>query len=244
MPNCKHFNFDDLVRLEHQIGLEAKVATQHLMLYHLAQTMSAPTLVEFGVALGRSTCVLLQAAEETNGHLYSFDVVDCSNVAVSNAWTFTQESDQNVENILNRIPAMASGIDLLHIDSLHSRDHVLRLLLKWYPHIKPGGYITFHDVDPTPYLHGQRKDSPKHEPEAIGVAKVIQEFFYANEDVLYLSYHFGSTGMGIMRKLAPLHVKANPPKRIRTREIKISPGGVFWSLRYRLSRLFRSGGRP
>ena len=204
MPACKYFSFDEMRRQENQPGLEGKVATHHMKLYHLVSAMEAPVVVEFGVDKGRSTCVFLQACEEKHGHLYSVDVQDCSDVAKSMAWTFIQQSDQEIDLILAQVPALKNGIDLLHIDSLHARDHVRKLLMKWYPYVKANGYITFHDVDPTPYLKGQRKDSPRHEQEAIGIAEVIREFFYANEDQLFLEYHFGSTGMGILRKLSPL----------------------------------------
>ncbi|NDJ78116.1 MAG: class I SAM-dependent methyltransferase [Chloroflexi bacterium] len=239
MPTCKHFDFEALRQLEYQPGLEATVATHHLKLYHLVAAMQAPTVMEFGVDKGRSTCMFLHACEAVGGHLYSVDVVDCSGVAESEAWTFIQSSDQARDTIIAAAPAVAEGIDLLHIDSLHARDHVRDLLLLWYPYVKAGGYITFHDVDPTPYLKSQRKDNPKHEREAIGMATVIREFFYANANQLYLEYHFGSTGMGIMRKLSPLHTVPNPPVPIRSREIALSWDGLFWTARNSLSRLVR-----
>jgi len=229
MVQCKYFDFEELRRQENQPGLEGKIATHHMKLYHLVSLMKRPIVLEFGVDKGRSTCVFLAACEQTGGHLYSVDIRDCSDVADAEAWTFIQQSDQALEAILEQVPELTSGMDVLHIDSLHSRAHVRQLLMKWFPYVKPGGYITFHDVDPTPYLPGQRKDNPRHEPEAIGVAQVVKEFFYANEDELFLEYHFGSTGMGIMRKLAPLGARPNPPVPLRTRELVLSWSGLWWS---------------
>ncbi len=241
MAKCKYFDFDELRRQEGQPGLEGKIATHHMKLFHLVARMERPVVLEFGVDKGRSTCVLLAACEGTGGHLYSVDIEDCSQVADSEAWTFIRQSDQEIEAILEQASELALGIDLLHIDSLHRRAHVQQLLMKWFPYVKPGGYITFHDVDPTPYLPGQRKDNPRHEPEAIGVAQVIREFFYANEDQLFLEYHFGSTGMGIMRKLAPLGAQPNPPMPLRTRELVLSWGGVWWSTRHALRTVVKQG---
>ncbi len=239
MAHCKHFDFDELQRQEYQPGLEGKIATHHMKLYHLVVTMERPIVLEFGVDKGRSTCVLLTACEKTGGHLYSVDIRDCSDVAESEAWTFIQQNDQAIGDVLAQAPALASGIDLLHIDSLHRREHVLRLLMKWFSYVKAGGFITFHDVDPTPYLPGQRKDNPRHEFEAIGVAQVIREFFYANEDHLFLEYHFGSTGMGIMRKLTPFGISPNPPMSLRTRQVIVSPAGLWWSTQHMLRSLGR-----
>lgn len=237
MATCKYHNFDEMRALEHQPGLDGKVATHHLKLYHLVSALESPLVVEFGVDKGRSTCVFLQACEETGGRLVSVDVSDCREVAHSNAWTFVQQDDLDRARLLAAVPDLQDGIDLLHIDSLHSQEHVRQLLMTWYRDVKAGGYITFHDVDPTPYLRGQRKDSPRHEPEALGMARVIKNFFYANEDDLFLEYHFGSTGMGIMRKLSPLGTTPKPPAYIRTRETLVTPTGLAWTARHGLSRM-------
>ncbi len=231
MPQCTHHDLQHLFNQEGQPGLFGKVATQHVKLYRLAKTMTAPTILEFGVAQGMSTCLLAAACEETGGHLYSVDIVDCSAAVRSPAWTFIQQNDLNVEAILAAAPMLQNGIDLLHIDSAHSEAHVREQLMRWYPYVNANGYITFHDVDPTPYRSGQRKDNPRHELEAIKVSEVIRAFFYANEDDLFLEFHFGSTGMGIMRKLCPRGTRPNPPLPLRSRLLNVSPSALFWSAR-------------
>ncbi|MEM6285089.1 MAG: class I SAM-dependent methyltransferase, partial [Chloroflexota bacterium] len=124
MAGCKNYDLAEMQAQENQPGLAGKVATHHMKLHYLAASFTQPTLVEFGVAAGRSTCVFTHAAEQTGGHLYSVDIGDFSDVVTSDAWTFIQQSDQNKDAILAAAPAIASGIDLLHIDSKHARSHV------------------------------------------------------------------------------------------------------------------------
>lgn len=231
MPDCTHHDLQKLFSAEGQGGLFGKVATQHVKLYHLVKAMSAPTVLEFGVAQGMSTCLLAAACEETGGHLYSVDIVDCRAVVHSSVWTFIQQNDLNIDAILEAAPALRDGIDLLHIDSTHSEAHVRQQLMLWYPYVKANGYITFHDIDPTPYLAGQRKDNPRHEMEAVKLVDVIRGFFYANEDDLFLEFHFGSTGMGIMRKMSPQGTLPNPPVKLHSRLLNAHPSAMFWSTR-------------
>ena len=109
MPKCRYFDFDELRQQENQPGLPGKVATHHLKLYHLVSGLVRPVILEFGVDKGRSTCVFLTACEAIGSHLYSIDIRDCSEVAESDAWTFIQQSDQEIDAILAQAPALRRG---------------------------------------------------------------------------------------------------------------------------------------
>jgi cephalosporin hydroxylase len=201
---------DGYFKLENQPGKQAKISTQHLKLYHLVRAMDRPVVVECGVDVGISNLVLRAACEETDGHLNSIDIRDCSHVVSSPAGTFIQSDDRDVEAILRRAPAIAQGIDLIHIDSLHTEDHVKALLNAWFKYVKQGGYLTFHDIDNMLYRPGQWRASRPMAQNNAGVAKAVKEFFHANEDELFLEFHFGVTGMGIMKKLMPMDKTPNP----------------------------------
>ncbi|RMF80671.1 MAG: class I SAM-dependent methyltransferase [Chloroflexi bacterium] len=219
MAKCKYYNFDAIVAQESMAGLEGKVATHHLKLYHLVSAMQRPVVLEFGVDKGRSTCILLHACESSGGHLYSVDIKDCADVAQSEAWTFIQHDDRSRDAIMRQHPALKDGIDLLHIDSRHNGEHVATLLMTWFPYLKAGSYITLHDIDPTPYLPSQRKDNVTIEHGIRQIANTVQQFFYANEDELFLEFHFGSTGMAIMKKLSPMGTTPNPPRALPQRRL-------------------------
>ncbi len=240
-------DFEDLAecfRLENQPGRRAKIATQHLKLYHLVRAIDRPTVVECGVDIGVSNCVLLAACEETGGHLYSTDISDCSSVASSPAWTFIQSDDRDIEGILERAPALKDGIDLIHIDTVHNEEHVKTLINNWFPYVKQYGYLTFHDIDNMLYRPGQWRESEENARGHAGSAKAVKEFFHANEDELFLEFHFGLTGMGIMKKLMPMGRVPNPsvpvpdwPPLFRIREsARFLASAIGRSLAYRLRR--------
>ena len=194
-----------------------KVATQLMRLHALAMEATAPIILECGVHLGWSSGVLAHACEQTGGKLISLDIVDCSDAIVSDAWSFIQTSDTDIETVLARAPILREGIHLLYIDSLHDAQHVARLMELYYPFVRQGGYLAFDDVDPGPYLRGRRKDDAEREIAWRKIGETVMDFFYTNEDDLMLEMHYGSTGLAILKKLTPQGKPANPTRRIPKR---------------------------
>jgi predicted O-methyltransferase YrrM len=214
---AKYHPVEETFNNEHQPGTPGKVATQLMTMYRMVEQRENPTVVEFGVHRGQSTGVLAHACEKTNGRLISVDIEDCSDVIASPVWKFIQQDDSNIDSILQQEPIIRSGIDLLYIDSLHAPEHVAKLLMLWFPYVKENAYITVDDVDPFPYMRGQRKDDADREIVWRGIQQVVMDFFHANHEQLYLEMHYGSTGLAVMYKLAPLQTQPNPPKHIRPR---------------------------
>ncbi|MCY3575419.1 MAG: class I SAM-dependent methyltransferase [Chloroflexi bacterium] len=120
---------------------------------------------------------------------------------------------------MRRAPILRDGIDLIYIDSLHSARHVADLIMLWYPKVRQGGWLAFDDVDPGPYLRGQRKDNANQELAWRAIRQVIMDFFYANKDDLLLEIHYRSTGLAMMRKLAQMSKAPQPPRHIRRRRL-------------------------
>ncbi len=201
----------DYLKLENKPGIVAKKATKNLRLYHLIHTMNHPTVVELGVDQGVSNIVMQAACNETDGHLYSIDIRDCSAVASSPVCTFIQSDDRDIGSILKQAPSIREGIDLMYIDSMHTYEHVLKLIDAWLKYVKEGGYLVFDDVDNTAYKPGRIVPNRDAARMVAGVTKAVTEFFYANEDELLLELHLGHTGQGIMRKLMPKDKAPNPP---------------------------------
>ena len=221
MVVTKHYNLQTVFDAEGGPGVFGKHATQLMAMPRRVCQVEAPVVLECGVDKGWSAGVLAHAVERKGGSLISLDIRDCSDAIESECWTFLQIDDTEQERILQEAPILKEGIDLIFIDSLHFARHVRRLLELWYPLVRQGGWIAFHDVDPGPYMRGQRKDYVENEIVWRSIGQVVLDFFYANEDDLQLEYHLGDMGLAIMQKLAPMSKAPNPPRRIPPRRVSL-----------------------
>lgn len=75
------------------------------------------------------------------------------------------------------------SVDLLHIDGLHTYEAVQEDFTNWYPKVKPGGIILFHDV------MAKMKD--------FGAWKYFEELEAQYKDVFKFNHGFG---LGVIRK--------------------------------------------
>ena len=75
------------------------------------------------------------------------------------------------------------SIELLHIDGLHTYDAVKEDFSNWYPKVKPGGIILFHDV------MARIKD--------FGVWKFFEELMATETEIFRFDHGFG---LGVLRK--------------------------------------------
>ena len=90
----------------------------------LIRDIQKPIILELGVQRGNSTKKLLKLCESNNGHLYSLDVNDCSNIIDNKKWTFIKSRDDDFD-LLIKIPN-----DLIFIDTLHEK-HVENLIYNY-----------------------------------------------------------------------------------------------------------------
>ncbi|GEM_PF-2122978 len=211
MASFKHYQPTAFYANNGQPGLEGKVATHHCLVAELVERFDRPVVLELGTAKGLSTCLLLSACERRSGRMVSVDIQDYADVAQSPAWQFVQADDARVEDVLAQAPHLREGIDLVHVDSCHTYEHVTRQLMGWYPYVKAGGCLTFHDVDPAACGPTGFKPSPSTYQDLQGVARAVKDFFRANEDELFLTIHYGATGMAVMHKLSALGTEPRPP---------------------------------
>ena len=231
MVKTMHYDLQTIFDADGGVGVFGKVASQLMELHRRVSSVQAPIVLECGVDKGVSSGVLAHAVEGLGGSLVSLDIRDCSDVIESDCWTCLQTDDSDKEFVLRNAPILRSGIDLVFIDSLHKVSHVSRLIDLWYPLVRQGGWMAFHDVDPRPYMRGQRKDNRDAEIVWRGLGELVLDFFYDNEDDLLLEFHYGSTGLAILQKLTSM-------SKAPARSGSIRPRYVSW--RSLARSLFRS----
>jgi predicted O-methyltransferase YrrM len=127
-------------------------------LYRRALSMpDGANLVEIGSFKGRSTCCLAFACQGTNKRVFALDAFDGGPDLPP--YDSFEEFQQNIKRLeLSDYIEPVRGIsweiaktwnkpiDFLFIDGSHIHEHVLADFTSFFPHVVPGGIISFHDV--------------------------------------------------------------------------------------------------
>ena len=217
---------EKLIKWSKTSGEERFAAKQLLEMHNEALKKKELIIVELGVDRGQSTKVFLNAiCKKKNSKLISIDIRDCSNAAKSNQWVFVQQNSVDIKNLLKTQPIIKDGIDILYIDSLHTKSHVLNEIYNYFEYIKQNGVIYFDDVDSSPYMNGQRKDSINTELDNRDIHELLEAIFRANYSSIDFSIIKGSTGLAKFVKHSNLGDRLKPPLYIRKRKFRI-----FWRL--------------
>lgn len=202
------------------------VASQLLRMHNEVTKRESPVILELGVDRGQSTKVFLNAIHnKPESHLISVDIRDCSDVSDSNLWTFIKMDSSKVEGILEEVPILKAGIDIIYVDSLHTPEHVFKEVYGWFPLLKKGGVIFFDDIDSNPYLNGQRKDNVGIEISNRKILELIESIFISNIDIIDLTLIRGSTGLARIDKICEKDIELKHPKKIKKRN-----NPFFWKL--------------
>jgi predicted O-methyltransferase YrrM len=239
----KYFDFASIAAQSQENNSRGASSAQLMQMYRIAEAKESPIILELGVCRGESTTVLLQACSQTGGRLVSVDIENCSSLSDSPSWQFVQSNSSDTTFIIDKAPHLKTGIDILYIDSLHTKEHVKNELTCWYPYIKEDGFIFFDDVDSRPYMSGQASDSFWAEITWNEIHDYIVAFYYANQEQTRLSISYGCTGQACLEKRCPkgtLPREARPLKRRRKtilNLVRYSPSSILPAINKRLRAL-------
>ncbi len=217
--STKYYTFDDFVNKRNLLSEEAQIPHLYYTVYKKSCAKEKPTILELGTHRGMSTLMFLQAVQQRGGSVFSVDIDDqYRDLSNSSNWTFIHSDSTKVDKIVEDYPALKDGIDILLIDSLHTKEHVSKEFWGWEPYLNKDAFIIFDDIDPNIYRSGARKDHVFFEFDWEGIRDFVEEVFYKNEDALFLEKHYGSTGFAVMTKRTArnIRLKKNEPLKRRT----------------------------
>ena len=197
-------------------------ALQLLELHKESFNRNNVVILELGVDKGLSTKVFLNAIKDKQkSSLISVDIRECLNKFDSSNWQFVKSDSANISYVVSQAPIIKKGIDILYIDSLHTKKHVYKELYGYFKYLNKDACIFFDDVDSTPYMRNQRKDSVGTEIANREIFELIEAVFNSNINQLNFSIIKGSTGLARLDKLSSKGEKLNKPKYIKKRRNKL-----------------------
>ena len=188
-------------------------------LYPLISKINKPTILEFGVQKGRSTLKFLDICNDNNGHLFSADIDDCSNVSSDPKWTFIKSRDDNFELIKSIIP---KKIDVIFLDSIHEPAHVEKIIYNYFDLLNNGGYFFIDDISHLPYLKNKSSDSFYCEINNKETFSKILDIYNNNNDLFDLNFSFKSSGLAILKKKTNLFIKKGDVIISRNNSFKVA----------------------
>ena len=173
-------------------------------LYPLISKINNINILEFGVQKGRSTLKFLEICNNNDGHLFSADIDDCSDVSKDPRWTFIKSRDDNFELIKSKIP---NKVDVIFLDSLHEASHVENIVYNYFDLLNKDGYFFIDDISHLPYLKNKNSNNFYCEINNKETFNKIIGIYNNNEDLFDLNFSFISSGLAIMKKKSNLSIK-------------------------------------
>ena len=173
-------------------------------LYPLISIINKINILEFGVQKGRSTLKFLEICNNNDGHLFSADIDDCSDVSKDPRWTFIKSRDDNFELIKSKIP---NKVDVIFLDSLHEASHVENIVYNYFDLLNKDGYFFIDDISHLPYLKNKNSNNFYCEINNKETFNKIIGIYNNNEDLFDLNFSFMSSGLAIMKKKSNLSIK-------------------------------------
>jgi cephalosporin hydroxylase len=161
----------------------------HLPYLH-QRAKSAQVILELGVRNGCSTAAFLAGLDDSDGLLWSVDVLQPGPPASDwddPRWSFIEGDDMD-PFIIRETP---SDVDLLFIDTSHRYQHTLDELVVYGPRVKCGGVILLHDTE-LEVAPGSVQDEDRNYP----VRRAVED--WCRSRFLTPEWREGCYGLGVI----------------------------------------------
>jgi|GEM_PF-2667164 len=163
-PDASTWSFQDIMPLLFHSGPSNRGIClldfdEALTLWKLSQLCAHESCLEIGRFKGGGT-VLIASALGTGGKLYSIDLESDYDKELTDAlkiFGLNEKVELIVGDSGKVIIPNKNLLGLIFIDGDHSYEGVKRDIANWYPHLKPEGYMCFHDA-----VHTRFNDFGQH----------------------------------------------------------------------------------
>jgi predicted O-methyltransferase YrrM len=109
--------------------------------------------VDIGVETGKSSKILLNNAIEKNNKVIGIDPIPNMDPEILKNTNYEYVNGDSVATGINRTEELKNKVSIAFVDSIHADVQVMCELKAWWPLIKEGGWVIFHDTAWGGYIH-------------------------------------------------------------------------------------------
>jgi len=172
------------------------------------------SILEFGVSSkALSTTIFLDQCKNKNGKLYSIDINNYAYHFNSKNWKFLHTRDDNFKYIDKNIP---KKFEIIYLDTIHSAEHVKKILYHYYKKLKKGGVFVIDDISHLPYLKNREKNNFSLEINNLETFEILLDILNSNKENIHLELSFIGTGVAKITKLS--NFKLKKPQAVSSRK--------------------------
>jgi len=181
------------------------LGSNSLLLVDLVKKMKSKRFLDLGVRNGASSAALSVNASENNNQVYGCDLNFAGLTLygekfVSENYVRCQADSVTLGKNWNDDP-----LDIIFVDTLHTREIVLAELYFWSKHINESGYFVFHDSHWDHTTKGDMIAGKEYRrvdeaiTEFFNLPKNVMELTEYEDDDIFLTHHQGNYGMTFVK---------------------------------------------
>ena len=122
---------------------DSDLGNNGIVFYEKLKSFRNAKMVDLGVRHGISSYIMLRDSLQNDNYVTGVDLVNCVHQSVYNHPRYKLILGDSVKTGKEWT---GGEIDVLFVDTLHTKEQVLNELEVWMPHVKDNGLVIFHDT--------------------------------------------------------------------------------------------------
>ncbi len=139
--------FNNLNNTDVQILIEGELGINVVRFMQIVESMGTDNIfVDIGVETGKSSKILLNNALEKRNKVIGIDPIPNMDPEILKNPNYEYVNGDSVATGIKRHSELNSKVSIAFVDSIHADVQVMCELKAWWPLIKEGGWVIFHDT--------------------------------------------------------------------------------------------------